>query len=174
MIYSQKVIGPTANKANQLWLLSRQVLLHPPLTGNFFPDCLVFVVFQSTQILLSASDSYALSHPPIRVKNKLVQILVTAQKSDHRPHTVIWIIDQKVKVFRPALPGNFFPYARIGIVHQHVYVLFTTPFCHLEADVSFRIIDQDIKILITANAGNNFPHSRVLAFNELVEVSRAL
>ncbi|WP_236156627.1 hypothetical protein [Lactobacillus delbrueckii] len=77
-------------------------------------------------------------------------------------------------MFRPALPGNFFPYARIGIVHQHVHVLIPAPFCHLEADISFRIIDQDIKILITANAGNNFPHSRILAFNELVEVSRAL
>lgn len=100
--------------------------MHPPLPGNFFPDCLVFVVFQSTQILLSASDSYALSHPPIKVRDKLVQILVTAQKSDHRSHTII------------------------------------------------RIIDQDIKILITANASNNFPHSRILAFNELVEVSRTL
>ncbi|KRL77405.1 hypothetical protein FC09_GL001736 [Lactobacillus delbrueckii subsp. indicus DSM 15996] len=87
---------------------------------------------------------------------------------------MIRIIDQKVKVFRPALPGNFFPYAWIEVVHQYVRVLITAPFCYLEADVSFRIIDQNIKILITANAGNNFPHSRVLAFNELVEVSRAL
>lgn len=70
MIYSQKVIDPIANKTDQLWLLFRQGLWHPPLASNFFPDCLFFVVPQSTQILLSASDSYALSHPPIRVSDK--------------------------------------------------------------------------------------------------------
>lgn len=61
---------PLLTGLTNIGLLFRPFLLHPPLTDNFFPDCLVFVVLQSTQILLSTSDSNALSHPPIRVSDK--------------------------------------------------------------------------------------------------------
>lgn len=69
MVYSQKVSGPAANKRMALAVIQAAPFASAA-DGQFLPGMLGFRVLQSTQILLSALDSYALSHPTIRVSDK--------------------------------------------------------------------------------------------------------